>query len=209
MDPVLIVVVLVFGLLTAGAVAGIVLQLRASGKRMEALLQLAPRLELTPVQPEALVRGQHAGEADVWDAAGAAFGLAPTNRGQVANLFHGQREGRDVWLFDFSYSRIPGPHSTSLRTTVVSLALRATLPQFRLSPPGTVDVLRAEDEAAVRGLLSPAVLESLTGSSTLTVASVGHRLVCHGTPAADGRTPLADVPSLLDHAVETARQLRA
>ena len=233
MDPILLIGVLIlFALLLAGSIAGIVISVRRNARRTEQWLRLAPGLSLTPIQPEELIRRQGPGEAAVWDAAGDAFGLARGNRGQVTNLFHGERDGRDVWLFDFCYSRSPGPPGGSLRATVVSLALHDPLPRFKLSPEGLMDrlidatggsdidfptnatfsrlyALQGEDEAAVRALFSEPVLDYFGGRSGCSVASVGGRLVCHSVATTDGRVPVSDIASLLGQAVEVARQLRA
>jgi hypothetical protein len=171
--------VVVFVLLLAGAVAGIVREVKRSAARADELRALATSLDLTSVTPEELVRGERPGEADVWDAAGVAFGLARDNRGIVSNLFHGSREGRDLWLFDFSYARIPG--SSSLRSTVVSVGVRGPLP--------TLDLVPASDG--------------------LVFTDAGTRLVCHGVPARDGRTPVGEVPALVAAALDAARRLGA
>ena len=171
--------VVAFALLLAAAVAGIVREAKRSATRADDLRALAVSLDLTPVTPEELVRGERPGEADVWDAAGVAFGLARDNRGIVSNLFHGSREGRDLWLFDFSYARMPG--SSSLRSTVVSVGVRAPLPTLDLP----------------------------VGGGGLVFTDAGTRLVCHGVPARDGRTPVARVPAQLDAALDAARRLGA
>jgi hypothetical protein len=175
----LLIGVVVFVLLLAGAVTGIVLQAKGSAARADRLSALAPSLDLTAVAPEELVRGERPGEADVWDAAGVAFGLVRDNRGIVSNLFHGRREDRDLWLFDFSYARAPG--TSSLRTTVVSVGVRGRLP--------ALDVLPAVDG--------------------LRFADAGTRLVCHAAPAADGRTPVGAIPAQIDAALDAARRLGA
>jgi len=174
---VILLVVLVFGLLLVAALAGIYLQFRKSQARTEALLQLAPSLELTPVQPEALVRGEQPGEADVWDAAGTALGLTRNTRGSVSNLFHGRRDGRDVWLFDFADTRTPGSSDTR-QATVVSVEARGPLPP----------------------------LDHLQGGPGQCVGA-GDRLVCHSALAADGRLPVGDVPALVEQALGAARLL--
>jgi hypothetical protein len=131
---ILVLVIVVFGLLSAAAVTGIVLHIRRSAERTDELRRLAPSLGLTPIAPEQVIRGEQPGEAAIWDAAGGTFGLV--SRGIVDNLFRGERDGREVWLFDFSYSRTPGPSSGGMRATVVSLALREPLPPFRMTPEG-------------------------------------------------------------------------
>jgi hypothetical protein len=172
--------ILVFGLLLAGAVAGIVFEVRKSAARDEALRTLAPSLDLTAVTPEELVRGERPGEADVWDAADVAFRLGRNNRGVVSNLFHGRREDRDVWLFDYCYSRTPG--SGRLRATVVSVGLRGPLPTLDLVPGG---------------------------GHELVVVDGGTRLVCHSVPAADGRTSAGEIPAFVQAALDAARRLGA
>ena len=171
--------VVVFALLLAAAVAGIVREAKRSATRADDLRALAVSLDLTPVTPEELVRGERPGEADVWDAAGVAFGLARDNRGLVSNLFHGRRDDRDLWLFDYSYARVPG--SSSLRATVVSVGVRGPLPTLDLLP----------------------------GDDGLVFTDAGTRLVCHGVPARDGRTPVGKVPALVAAALDAARRLGA
>ena len=171
--------VLVFGLLLAGGVTGIVLEVRKSAARAEALRALAASLDLTAVTPEELVRGERPGEADVWDAAGVAFRHNRNNRGVVSNLYHGEREGRDFWLFDYAHER--APRSGNLRATVVSVGVRGPLPSLDLLPRG----------------------------DGLVFTDAGTRLVCHGAPAADGRTPVGGIPALLEAALDAARRLGA
>lgn len=227
---ILVLVFVVFGLLLAAGVAGIVLHIRRSAERTGELRRLAPSLGLTPVAPEQVIRGEQPGEAAIWDAAGAAFGLV--SRGIVDNLFRGERDGREFWLFDFSYSRTPGPSSGGMRATVVSLALHEPLPPFRMAPEGRLERvvaslggqdidfesapefsrryhLQAPDEAAVRSLFSPAVLDFFAAREGLNLAAVGDRLVLHSPAAQDGRLPARDIQALLDQTSEIAARLRS
>ena len=227
---ILVLVIVVFGLLLAAGVTGIVLHVRKSAARTEELRRLAPSLGLTPMAPETVIRGEQPGEAAIWDAAGGAFGLA--SRGIVDNLFRGERDGREVWLFDFSYSRTPGPGGTRMRATVVSLALPEPLPSFRMTPEGRLDKvvaslggqdidfesapefsrryhLQAPDETAIRTLFSPAVLDFFAAHQGLNLAAVEDRLVVHSPAAPDGRLPARDIAALLDRTSEIAARLRA
>lgn len=228
MDPVVIGIVLGFGLLLIGSIAGIVIAVRKADRRETALALLATSLKFTAVAPEELVRGQRPGEAAVWDAAGAAFGLIKGNRGQVSNLFHSTRDGRDLWLFDFTYSRVPG--SRSSRATVLSLGGRGTLPPFQMSPEGRLErlwasfggsdidfadhrtfsglyALRADDETAVRTLFTAPVLDFFASHPGCSLSSAGDRLVFHSAPATDGRIRVEDVESFVRQSEDAAKRL--
>jgi hypothetical protein len=102
---------------------------------------------------------------------------------KIINLMRGSNEGREISLFDYQYVTGHGKSRRTVSSTVACLRSEGTaLPGFTLRPEGTWDklssvfgsadidfdthpkfsrsfVLNGEDEAAIRKLFTPPVLE--------------------------------------------------
>jgi hypothetical protein len=132
------------------------------------------------------------------------FQLFSLGRGRRAfNMLHGDTDDVDVAIFDYQYTTGSGKNRHTRRQTVICIdSTQLNLPAFALRPENFADrigqwfgfrdldfethpkfsslfLLRGEDEAGIRELFGPGVLEFFENTPPLCAEAAGTRLICY------------------------------